>query len=368
MKLMKQASGQEGQGSSHNAGGLSIAERVAMHFEDGTDTLYCCPDSWAVRHRFVQQETGEIRRARCDCWRCLYCGPRKVDRWRQLIEQAKPTLHVVLTRAGKTMEQASRALTTWVQAMRRGSKGKGKGHVGARPAYPIEYIAVAERHSNFAEVGFHWHLLIVGVEYIPQEHIKECWHSATHGESYIAWVEAVKNTRAIGYVTKYLMKDITRAEKGVKLVERKRLTLVVDEQGKLVERSEVELVERESAARRIRYSRSFFGESTRVLWQRLLEQAEQEQLEEQVVQVAIGVKEVKLDEQALPSEESEIVTGSSWRLYEVAPFTTDLEVYRRRRWQAVEESVSEHVANGRRLSGRVLTLWDQQRRQLRRAG
>ncbi|WP_220198886.1 hypothetical protein [Ktedonospora formicarum] len=38
------------------------------HLEDGIDTLYACPDAWALRHRFLHRKTGEVRRARCDRW------------------------------------------------------------------------------------------------------------------------------------------------------------------------------------------------------------------------------------------------------------------------------------------------------------
>src|SRR5205823_12370476 len=65
-------------------------------------------------------------RARCNRWDCLYCGPRKVDQWRQLVKAAEPTLFIILTKAGHTVEEASRALTTFLQYLRRGSKGRGQ--------------------------------------------------------------------------------------------------------------------------------------------------------------------------------------------------------------------------------------------------
>ena len=67
------------------------------------------------------------------------------------------------------MEEASQALTVFMRYLRRGSKGKGAHHVGAREPYPIEYFAVLERHSDFEENGFHWHLLVKGVDFIPHE-------------------------------------------------------------------------------------------------------------------------------------------------------------------------------------------------------
>ena len=69
----------------------TLEERVNEHLAAGTDSLYMCKNAWALRHHFINKATGEMIRARCDSWRCLYCGPRKVDLWRQLILSAEPT-------------------------------------------------------------------------------------------------------------------------------------------------------------------------------------------------------------------------------------------------------------------------------------
>jgi|SRR5579859_4975734 len=112
------------------------------------DTLLYCPNPWAIRHVFINQDTGETVRARCNRWDCLFCGPRKVDMWRQLVKAAEPTLFLTLTKAGKTVEEVARALTTFLQYLRHGSKGHGPNHIGAREAYPIEYFCVLERHLD----------------------------------------------------------------------------------------------------------------------------------------------------------------------------------------------------------------------------
>src|SRR5215469_18390083 len=151
---------------------LPLTEQADLAEKHGLETLLFCPDSWALRHSFVNHDTGETARARCNRWDCLYCGPRKVDQWRQLVKEAAPTLFLTLTKAGKTVEDAARALTTFLQYLRRGSKGRGPHRKGAREAYPVEYFAVLERHSNFAENGFHWHLLVKGVEFIAHEVLK----------------------------------------------------------------------------------------------------------------------------------------------------------------------------------------------------
>ena len=102
----------------------TLDEHLASIEEDERETLYICPNAWALRHRFVNRETGEMIRARCDSWRCLYCGPRKVDLWRQLVRAAEPVLFVTLTKVGWTVEEASWALTTVMQRLRRGYRSR----------------------------------------------------------------------------------------------------------------------------------------------------------------------------------------------------------------------------------------------------
>src|SRR6266851_9464815 len=232
-----------------------LEEQADLAEKHGLETLLFCPDSWALRHVFINQDTGEVVRARCNRWDCLYCGPRKVDQWRQLVKAAEPTLFITLTKAGHTVEEASRALTTFLQFLRRGSKGRGPNHVGVREAYPIEYFGVLERHLNFDENGFHWHLLVKGLDFIPHEVLKEAWRSARHGIAYIVDVQAIRKPHVIGYVTKYLTKSLSRGEKGIKYEEREIGVICQDEEGRVVEERHTYTVELVSKARRIRYSR-----------------------------------------------------------------------------------------------------------------
>ncbi|GHO83314.1 hypothetical protein [Dictyobacter formicarum] len=78
-----------------------IEQQADMAKEMGIDTLLYCRNPWAVRHRFLNHETGEEVRARCNRWDCLHCGPRKVDLWRQLVKAAEPVLFLTLTKAGR---------------------------------------------------------------------------------------------------------------------------------------------------------------------------------------------------------------------------------------------------------------------------
>jgi hypothetical protein len=345
----------------------SLDEQADLAEKHGLETLLFCPDPWALRHAFVNQDTGEMVRARCNRWDCLYCGPRKVDQWRQLVKAAEPTLFLTLTKAGKTVEEAARALTTFLQYLRRGSKGWGPNRIGARDAYPVEYFAVLERHSDFEENGFHWHLLLKGVEFIPHEVLKEAWRSARHGVAYIVHVEAVRKPHVIGYVTKYLMKSLSRGEKGTRQAERERVVTSLDGDGNIVEERHTYTVDLVSKARRIRYSRHFFPESVRELRARLfadLEQESMEQPESPVSTEGVSLDEGNQDEHGKPGEDEQPRKRSSWSLVQTEEFTQDIREYRRRRRKALLEALIDLHA-GRNLSRRVIHIWAYQRGELR---
>jgi hypothetical protein len=364
----------------------SLDEQADLAEKHQIESLLFCPNAWAIRHFFVNQDTGEVVRARCNRWDCLFCGPRKVDTWRQLVKAAEPTLFLTLTKAGHTVEEAARALTTFLQHLRRGSKGRGSNHIGARMAYLIEYFAVLERHENFEENGFHWHLLIKGVDFIPHDILKEAWRSARHGIAYIVHIEAIRKPHVIGYVTKYLTKSLSSSEKGVRYEEREAVGVQLDEQGQVVEARQTYTAEIVSKARRIRYSRHFFPESVAALRARLfaeVEEAAQGQASEVCAEevsdvVASDVGEptgesvTEQEGQAGEGEET-VATGettvkrSRWMLIVREEFTSDYEEYKRRRRRALIEALLEIRAGQRHLSRRVINIWAYQRH-LRKAG
>ncbi len=402
---------------------LPLEEHLELVEQYELDTLLFCPDAWALRHKFTNTETGETVRARCGSWSCPYCGPRKVDMWRQLVKAAEPILFVTLTQVGKTLREAARVLTTVLQYLRRGSKGRGKGRVGARPAYPIQVFAVIEEHSDFDHVGFHWHLLVKGVDFLPNQVVSDALRSATQGRSYITNVQRVRNQTAVGYVTKYLTKEIMREDRGIEeeqrtvaMVALDAVTSSQDERGevfeyrvrqdgqeRVVEVKQVQVVERLCKAHRIRYSRSFFPERTAELRRRLFGQQDEEEasvdaepgetLVEEVApdaRIEDGRGEVSFEGQApveVPGEqessgcggvqegsaplvEGEVKPGrwSVWVLHESEPFSDDIGVYRCRRRQALAESLSD-LREGKRLySRRVVSIWAYQRKRLLQAG
>jgi hypothetical protein len=357
----------------------SLAEQADVVEQYGVETLLFCPNAWALRHRFINQETGEILRARCNRWDCLYCGPRKVDQWRQLVKEAEPTLFLTLSKAGKTVEEAARALTVFMRHVRRGSKGKGPYRVGARPAYPVEYFAVLERHTDFAENGFHWHLLLKGAEFIPHEVLKEAWCSARHGAAYIVHIESIRKPHVIGYVTKYLTKGLSIGEKGVRNEEHELSMMSLNGEGIVVEEQRTYTAELMSHARRIRYSRHFFPEKVTELRARLFAELEQESMEQGECEPLFNAqpekdkpKEAVSTDETDQSEEGEIVAldrqpvkRSPWSLIQCEEFTQDIKEYKRRRRKALLEALIDIRMGQRNLSRRVINIWAYQRNELR---
>jgi hypothetical protein len=321
------------------------ADLVERH---GIDTLLFCPNAWALRYVFLNPET---------------------------------------------VEEAARALTVFMRYLRRGSKGKGPHQVGAREGYPVEYFAVLERHSNFEENGFHWHLLLKGVDFIPYtEVIKPAWRSATHGNAEIGHIEAIRKPQVIGYVTKYLTKSLTWGEQGVRPVQRKRHVVLLDAQeeemaivgydehglpieeqrpylyrvrqdepGQVAEEQQVMEGEEVSRARRIRFSRHFFPEPVAELRARLFADLEQDAMEQSDNGKPRG-------NESEPEDDEQPVKRSSWRLVEQEEFTSDREEYKRRRRAALLDALTDLRTGQRELSRRVISVWAYQRSELRWSG
>ena len=346
----------------------SFTEQVALVQQHQLDTLLFCPNPWALRHRFINQDTGEVVRARCDRWDCLYCGPRKVDQWRRLIQLAEPTLFVTLTKVGWSIEEAARVYTTVLQYVRRGSKGYGPHHIGARPAYPLQSFAVLEEHSDFEHVGFHWHMLAKDVDYLPKQVVSDALRSATKGRSYIVHVESVKKIHAIGYVTKYLTKDVTSDKRGMREELRELIVQRLDEQGRVVQECSLETVQVMSKARRIRYTRHFFPASTAELRLRLfsglgdahdiaVDQAVATDIENDASQT-----QAALPDESMDGDESSPPAKQSWVLHEHNSFSRDIQDYRDRRQTALVESLTELNAGKPMYSRRIVSVWAYQRK------
>jgi len=272
---------------------------------------------------------------------------------------------VTLTKVGWTLEEAAQVYTTVLQSLRRGSKGIGREHFGAHPAYPLECFSVLEEHRDFENVGFHWHMLIKEVDYLPKLTVSEALRSATKGRSYIVDFEGVKKMHAVGYVTKYLTKDVSSDKRGMREELREMIVQRVDEQGHLVQECAMQTVQVLSKARRIRYTRHFFLASTADLRLRLF--------------AGLGdAHELAIDQAAFPDIKDELnqahVASSSgedegqpakpspWVLYEHDPFSRDIQDYRDRRQTALVESLTNLRAGQPMYSRRVISIWAYQRK------
>ena len=238
-----------------------------------------------------------------------------------------------------------------------------------------------ERHSNFDENGFHWHLLVKGVDFIPHDILKEAWRSARHGVAYIVDVQAIRKPHVIGYVTKYLTKSLSRGEKGVRHEEREVRGISQNEDGNVVEERHTYTVELVSRARRIRYSHHFFPEKVSDLRARLFAEIEQGSMEQtetepstkdspvveagQVdVSKPLDIGEAPEGNDDKPREDEKTVKRSSWSLVKCEEYTEDIQEYRRRRRKALLEALID-LREGRNLSRRVINIWAYQRNELR---
>ena len=224
--------------------------------------------------------------------------------------------------------------------------------------------------------------------------------SATHfdeqtGEgAKIGHIRRVRNTRSIGYVTKYLTKALSLSEKGVKEVERERTVMVQGEDGHVHAETYVTTEQVTSKAHSICYSRHFFPERVADLRLRLFagiehevtgqdddgkrgetEQAEQrspwvlyEQTGREVVDVA-GYKQHRYAELA---EGLEAVRDRDPQGYQRQKQAVLAQIWRESRGLVLEEyrqlkrrALVEALEDGRPLSRRVINVWSYQRQQMR---
>ncbi len=145
--------------------------------------------------------------------------------WRQLVRAGGTGALLDAQQGRQDREEAASGTHYLYAGVRRGSKGKGLNHLGARPAYPVEYFAVLERHKDFERTVFTGICYSKELTQFPyKEVIQPLWMSATHYEpsteesegqgAKIAYIERIRNARAIGYVTKYLMKSVASVSGG----------------------------------------------------------------------------------------------------------------------------------------------------------
>lgn len=194
------------------------------------DRLRVCTDRFAVRHRFVDEATGEVLPMLCGKYSCEYCGPRRVEAWRSIIELAEPERFMTLSRVGLTLVEVGRVATVLARRLR-------------RLGFQFEYCTTFERHRNGY---YHIHMLQKG-DYIPQKLLSDCLRTATHGFSFVAHIAKCKPGTA-GYVTKYCTKVLAASDIGAKPDGTK------------------------ARVNRVRYSKGFFPSPTAMLRAAMIEQ------------------------------------------------------------------------------------------------
>lgn len=178
--------------------GLVALTDFKSFISDSNVSSRVCTDAWAVRHALVNDATGEVVRLNCDRYECMYCGPRRVAVWRDVIELAQPERFITLSSMGDTLVEASNVLTRVVRRLRRNG-------------YQVQYLATFEQHRNGR---FHAHLLQKG-DYIPQGFLCDALRTATHGASFITNISRARPDCA-GYVTKYVTKSLAGSAVGRK--------------------------------------------------------------------------------------------------------------------------------------------------------
>lgn len=233
---------------------------AAAVFPTLEDQIACCTDKWAVRHKLVHEGTGLVVPMLCGKYNCKYCGPRRVEMWRSLIELAEPERFITLTRVGQTLHEVGRVATTLVQRLR-------------RRKYQFEYCMTFEQHKNGY---FHIHMLQKG-DYIPQKVLSDCLRSATHGFSYVVDIRRCVPGTA-GYVTKYCTKVLAASEVGSRADDTR------------------------ARVNRVRYSKGFFPSPTKVMKEML--------------------KAAAVEKKRVQGEAAETYEGK-WVLQEVTPLPRD---------------------------------------------
>lgn len=187
---------------------------------------------------------------RCGSWRCSTCEPGKrkavayvLHKWAQRHDLSRfitltldPKKVTAQTLSRYTEEHTEEELSSIMKACRawtwrackkgrrlcmnysRGSEAQqallrglflqhlsylwNKARTQIRKTYPIEYVRVAELHTD--SVRPHLHLLVS--QYIPKAHLQHIWETAGGGQNMKIKYVTVKQTMVLQYLMKYLTK------------------------------------------------------------------------------------------------------------------------------------------------------------------
>jgi hypothetical protein len=225
----------------------------------------------------------------------------------------------------------------------------------------------------------------------------------------IGWIRRIRHHKAIGYVTKYLMKEVTKGDRGKKQVKRVVQVLARDEQGQLrrdeqgqvILEPEVRVEEVTARPHRICYSRGFFPERVAALRKRLFVGVEQEVLDEaggssepeapqegekprscwrlMERQAPLDVEGYKQERRAELAQAMEAQGEADEAAYQVGLREAEVvierevrqlwrQVYKQWRRRCLIQALEDLDAGVKQLSLRVISAWHHRRRQMRLAG
>jgi hypothetical protein len=155
--------------------------------------------AWTVRGTSLDAKTQRFIRLNCKCWECRYCGPRRAKRCKRSIaawaEKLQLNRFVTLTLDPKKLngEDSTKYLNRTFAKLRSVLHRKyGKS---------LSYIRVLEYQQNGTA---HFHLLLN--QFIDIEWLRAEWQAV--GGGWNVWIKMIAIRRIVGYVSKYLSKDL----------------------------------------------------------------------------------------------------------------------------------------------------------------
>ena len=170
---------------------------------------------WTVKGISVDAKWQKFVRLNCKSWDCKYCGPRRAKRYRRSIaawaEKHRLNRFVTLTLDPKKLKEGEDS-TKYLNR----TFAKLRSVLHRRYGKALSYIRVLEYQKNGTA---HFHLLLN--QFIDIEWLRERWQAV--GGGWNVWIKLITIRRVVGYVTKYLTKDLLlSAPKGSRRVTTSR--------------------------------------------------------------------------------------------------------------------------------------------------
>lgn len=170
--------------------------------------------AWTVRGTSFDGTRQKFVRLNCKCWECRYCGPRRARRSAHAIrgwaEKLRLNRFVTLTLDPKKLngQDSTKYLNRTFAKLR--------SILHRRYGKALSYIRVLEYQQNG---NAHFHLLLN--QFIDIEWLRTQWQAV--GGGWNVWIKLVKIHNVVGYLSKYLTKDLlVSAPKGSRRITTSR--------------------------------------------------------------------------------------------------------------------------------------------------